>query len=214
MFNRIRSALGGDGDGGDSPTPDLIKLLGLTEWYQSLTPEQRQLLYDHSEFFGAGTDGAQTSNQLDWDITSTNQSAQKYLSGVGQSALRAHEYDFAELTLKTALEHDDGTATSTHFTYLPLIGLYYKQRDDREDAIPNCIEYCRRDIGLTPAFLEEFDVVPRIPSFKRLAIIYETDERYDEAISVCDRALELELDDGTKGGFEGRRDRIQRKLNA
>jgi tetratricopeptide (TPR) repeat protein len=47
--------------------------------------------------------------------------------------------------------------------------------------------------------------VPRILSFKRLAIIYEKQERYEDALDVCDQALEIGTADGTKGGFEGRK---------
>ena len=55
--------------------------------------------------------------------------------------------------------------------------------------------------------------MPRIPSFKRLAIIYEKQERYEEALDVCDQALEIGTTDGTKGGFEGRKERIRKMID-
>lgn len=51
-----------------------------------------------------------------------------------------------------------------------------------------------------------------IPSFKRLAIIYEDQGKYKEAIEVCKLALEYGLDDGTQGGFKGRIQRLERKI--
>jgi tetratricopeptide (TPR) repeat protein len=102
--------------------------------------------------------------------------------------------------------------TSTHFTYNELIDVYYKQRDDREDAIEKCISYCKKDIEIAEDFVIEFGEVPRIPSFKRLAIIYEDLGRYKEALDICDQALKIGTTDGTKGGFEGRKERIRNKM--
>lgn len=55
-------------------------------------------------------------------------------------------------------------------------------------------------------------IIPNIPSFKRLAIIYEKQEKYEEAIKICDLAISFKLSDDTKGGFEGRRDRLLKKI--
>lgn len=55
--------------------------------------------------------------------------------------------------------------------------------------------------------------IPNIPSFKRLAIIYEKQGKYEEAIKICDLAISNNLADDTKGGFEGRRNRILKKIN-
>lgn len=45
------------------------------------------------------------------------------------------------MVLLEALDREDGSATSTHFAYNEPIDVYYKQRDDREDAIEKCIQY-------------------------------------------------------------------------
>lgn len=189
--------------------PDFIVGVGLEEWYTNLSDEQRQKLHEYSTFFGTGGE----MNLLDKGTGETSQSAQEYLKGVGSTAASEKDYEFAEMVLLEALDREDGAATSTHFTYNELIDVYYKQRDDREDAIEKCIEYCKKDIEIADEFVAEFGEVPRIPSFKRLAIIYERQERYADAIAVCDQALEIGTTDGTKGGFEGRKDRLRKKLN-
>lgn len=56
-------------------------------------------------------------------------------------------------------------------------------------------------------------VCPRIPSFQRLAIIYDKQSRFGEAIEVCELAIKYDLDDGTKGSFEGRIERLYKKMN-
>lgn len=188
--------------------PDFIVGLDLNDWYLSLSDEQRQKLHQHSTFFGTGGE----VNLLDRGGRETSQTAQEYLKGVGSTAASEKDYDFAEMVLLTALEREDGSATSTHFTYNELIKIYYKQRDDRQDAIEKCIEYCKKDIEIADEFVAEFGEVPRIPSFKRLAIIYENQERYENALAICDQALEIGTTDGTKGGFEGRKERIYKKM--
>lgn len=189
--------------------PDFIVGVGLEDWYVNLSDEQQQKLHEYSTFFGTGGE----MNLLDTGTAETSQSAQEYLKGVGSTAASEKDYEFAEMVLLEALDREDGSATSTHFTYNELIDVYYKQRDDREDAIEKCIEYCKKDIEIADEFVAEFGEVPRIPSFKRLAIIYERQERYEDAIAVCDQALEIGTTDGTKGGFEGRKDRLRKKLN-
>lgn len=189
--------------------PDFIVGVGLEEWYVNLTDEQQQKLHEYSTFFGTGGE----MNLLDTGTGETSQSAQEYLKGVGSTAASENDYEFAEMVLLEALDRDDGSVTSTHFAYNDLIDVYYKQRDDREDAIEKCVQYCKKDIEIADEFVAEFGEVPRIPSFKRLAIIYERQERYADAIAVCDQALEIGTTDGTKGGFEGRKDRLRNKLN-
>lgn len=55
-------------------------------------------------------------------------------------------------------------------------------------------------------------LILRIPAFKQLAIIYEQQKKYDEAIKVCNKALEYGLSDGTKDGFEARINRLKNKV--
>ena len=55
----------------------------------------------------------------------------------------------------------------------------------------------------------------RIPAFKRLAIIYEQKKQYDDAIKICERSIELGfIDDGTDGGFNGRKQKLESKLKS
>ncbi len=51
--------------------------------------------------------------------------------------------------------------------------------------------------------------IPNVPSFKWLATILVESGEYDEAIAVCDRAVQLGLRDGTKGGYAKRLERLR-----
>lgn len=115
-----------------------------------------------------------------------------------------------------------------HFYYNNVIDYYYGLRDKEIDAIDKCIHYCKEDIKITPQVLnlmksdkmfkhynEEGKLVftpPRFPSFQRLAIIYDSQGKYQEAINVCKKAIKHNLKDGTKTGFEGRIKRLEKKL--
>lgn len=195
---------------GNKAVPDLIEVLGLEEWYVTLSERDRRKLHEYSTSFGTGGE----SNMLELPVKTTSETQQGYLKGVGSTALANKDYAFAEKVLLKALESDNDNPLDRHFVYNSLIDLYYKQRDDWEGAIEKCIYYCTEDIERIDEFLNEWDGgPPRIPAFKRLAIIYENQAEYDAAIDICDEAIERGLDDGTKGGFAGRRERIYNKMN-
>ena len=137
--------------------PDLIEVLDLNAWYTGLSEEQRQKLHQYSTSFGIGGE----VNLLEQSVEKTTRSAQEYLKGVGSTAANEKEYKFAEMVLLSALEFEDGSATSTHFTYNELIDVYYKQRDNRKDALEKCIEYCKKDIETADDFVGESGEVPR-----------------------------------------------------
>ena len=54
--------------------------------------------------------------------------------------------------------------------------------------------------------------IPRFPSFKTLAIIYEKEKDYDNAIKICQLAIdEGQGNDRTKGGMNGRIEKLKKK---
>ncbi len=90
-------------------------------------------------------------------------------------------------------------------------------RNKRKDALKKCVFFCKEDIKILPRFLEQqrraYEAVPHCPSVIQLAIIYEKNKEYQRAIDICNYAIEQGLDDGTKMGFQGRRERLKKKLN-
>ena len=61
---------------------------------------------------------------------------------------------------------------------------------------------------------EEFRYYPpRCPSLSQLAIIYEKMGEYEKAIEISNIAASLNQTDGTKGGFEGRISKLQKKID-
>ena len=104
-----------------------------------------------------------------------------------------------------------------HFAYLGMIEFTYRNRSTH---LERCIEFCKEDIDLFPLFEREYlrkyptksgRIEVRIPSFEKLAIIYGNQGKFEDAIKVCELALSYGLQDSTKGGFEGRIERLKRK---
>lgn len=81
----------------------------------------------------------------------------------------------------------------------------------RKEAIflDQCEVLCQEDIAL------HLDVLKTrsgfVYSFKRLAILLEKQGMFDDAIAMCDRAINLNLDDKTQGGYRGRKERITKR---
>lgn len=106
-----------------------------------------------------------------------------------------------------------------HFTYNQLIKLYDKNKTKHKDAPSKLVDICKKDMELFPAFEKvyrevnpEYNFIPIIPSFKTLAILYEKQKNYKEALEVSELALSFGLDDGAKVGYTGRISRIKKKL--
>jgi tetratricopeptide (TPR) repeat protein len=81
----------------------------------------------------------------------------------------------------------------------------------RKEAIflDRCEDLCQEDIALHLDTLRTRSGF--VYSFKRLAILLEKQGLYEDAISMCQRAINLNLDDKTQGGYRGRKERILRR---
>ena len=105
-----------------------------------------------------------------------------------------------------------------HFYLMSAADCYYKQRDSREDALALAEKYHLMDVKLFPQYKgllvkDMGGILPRIPSFQQLAIMYEKAGRYQDAIDICKLAMDYGLTDTTKSGYAGRLEKLQKKLN-
>ena len=120
-------------------------------------------------------------------------------------------------------------ATERHFQYLDLIDSYYKKRDAEAGAIDLCIKFCLEDIESIDNFIKEWITeerdlgkvvvkLPRIPSFERLAIIYEKQGEFDKAIAICKQAISLGQNNPDQCyspiDFQKRIDKLQKKMTS
>lgn len=90
-----------------------------------------------------------------------------------------------------------------HFPRTKLAEMAYKNGDFTE-----CERYCLDVINELDE--KEFKEA-RVVAFSRLAIMYEKQGRLQDAINISERALSIGQHDGTKGGYEGRIEKLKRK---
>lgn len=118
-----------------------------------------------------------------------------------------------------------------HYDNIEKINMLYTVANNL--ALPNSkemqqvINLCLRDIELAPQILNYCKEIANnydddnlekylidYSSFKRLAIIYEKQKKYDKAINVCKQAIKLGFyKDGTPGQMPGRLARLIKKSN-
>ncbi len=100
-------------------------------------------------------------------------------------------------------------AAITRINY-KMVRFYFARRKSEEDALGKCIRLCKKDIGFN---FDKFDVAGRkVPSLKRLILIYTAQKKYLEALNLCDEAISREVLERKDEGYEERRARILGKL--
>jgi len=137
----------------------------------------------------------------------------KVEKNVVKAALESGELD--ELTAATA---EKASAIDRHMLLERIAELSYKRRAESKMKTI-LLKFGRMHLDefpdLWPALETEAGEKPNyVATFKLLAMAFEEDGRYDDAIRVCEMALEYDLDDGTKTGFEGRIGRLRKKQDS
>jgi hypothetical protein len=68
---------------------------------------------------------------------------------------------------------------------------------------------------IKPALKKEMDgILPRVTTFQKYATFLTENKEYEKALQICEQAISEGLHDGTKSGFEGRIERIKKKMAA
>ncbi|SUD62135.1 tetratricopeptide repeat protein [Ectopseudomonas oleovorans] len=100
-----------------------------------------------------------------------------------------------------------------HFDCYERIKFYYRWRDEHEGALNSAILACKEQIAIAqdaaPVLLKRFGLIPSHTGYKQLAIIYEKQGRFEEAIKVCEQGQ----GQGWSNDFEKRIVRLNKKLS-
>lgn len=149
-----------------------------------------------------------------------------------------------EKVLLEEYQKSAGNALDKHFSLISLQKFYYKYRELDEQYLEKCIEYCMEDISLLPQVQQQYvqdeesniqamrDTYGKaeieakiqaiqpfmgiIPAFKRMAIIYEKQRKYTEAISICNQAMEYYQGLNAASCFHefaARKEKLEQKIN-
>ena len=92
-----------------------------------------------------------------------------------------------------------------HFLLQSIVDKTYSLRNE-ENYRKICIEYAEKHLqefpSLAPDLRKKMDgIVPRVTTFQHYAIILTEDEKYEKAISICEKAMEYDLHDNTTSGL-------------
>lgn len=194
----------------------IIAYLGLESFWESCSHDEQVVL---TRYHRSALGGTLYSSPIEGKIEHSNRTALQYLYSKISNATSENKFTFANKIIKYAEYHcyDTGKLIDKHFYLQTVAECYYKQQEINENALALCIEYCKRDMELFPKYRaplkREMSVFPRIRTFQRLAMIYEKQGQIEEAIGVCRLAIKYKLQDSTKGGYEGRIKRLEKKLN-
>ena len=102
-----------------------------------------------------------------------------------------------------------------HFFYSTKLEVFYKDRDLRPNGLELAIQSCEQQIANAPAaataFKQKYDGnLPAHKGYSQLAIILEKQKRYDEAISLCEKAKSQ----GWAGDWDKRLERCDKRAKA
>jgi len=105
--------------------------------------------------------------------------------------------------------------TDRHYLLQAIVQKTYSNRKLSNKDKDLCLKFAQIHLDemetILPSLKKEFDELPRIVTFQHYATALTEDQRYQEAVDVCKKAIEYKLHDGTQSGFEGRIKRIMKK---
>ena len=108
----------------------------------------------------------------------------------------------------------DTNAIDRHFLLMGIVKETYRLRADPSMA-DKCAEVAQLHIDefpvIAPALERDMGFLPGASTFQQYATLLTERGEFDRAIQVCEKAIAYGLDDGTKGGYEGRIERIKKK---
>ena len=124
-----------------------------------------------------------------------------------------------DILAKLETEKDTETIKQLCIEDINLLPLLKEEMKKKGDEMAKQSMELDKKLGLPvqpfPYYQEQnsfFYNIPRIPTFKTLAVIYEKEKNYADAIAICKLAIsERQERDGTKAGMTGRLERLMKK---
>ena len=195
------------------PIPRYFSEYCLEELWRSLDANEQRTLAEYYQKDILGSIDIYKGSPL-----KTSMSRPSFLTNIVAAYNYKKMYHSADKVVKyiESNQLDNFNAVNKHFFFNNCIELYYKPQNDEFNDVEKAIHYCYSDIDLVKNNLKEIKKIgngklPSIPSFKQLSIILEKQEKYNDAIKVCDMAIKLGLNDKTQKGYLGRKEKLKNK---
>lgn len=190
----------------------IIKYLNLEGWWlNELSDEEREIILNIYSPMGS------ENSIIEGEICSSSQTQLHFFWGLigwfNKPELRHIAYKLiskAETFVDKSSEPLD-----VHFFYSTKLEVFYKDRDLRPNGLELAIQSCEQQIANAPAaataFKQKYDGnLPAHKGYAQLAIILEKQKRYDEAISLCEKAKSQ----GWAGDWDKRIERCDKRAKA
>lgn len=188
----------------------LIGYFGLEDWWSSeFNDEERKHIVETFQPLGSSGQALESG-----EISYTSQTAVALLQNLSGWFSKEKDRSIAYKLIEKAekLSKTEGSILDVHFLYGHKLSIYYKDRDS-PGGLEKAIESCKQQIAISKKaakeFLREYNGSP-LPSHKgyhQLAIIFEKQGKFTEAINLCKQAAEQ----GWAGDWEKRVARCKKK---
>lgn len=192
-----------------------IGYFGLDEWWLStFTDAEREYIQQTYKPFSVGTD--QPSGLTEGTISFTTQTPIGLLWPLAGWFKKAEDFSIAKRLLEKAEELSANSSPSDlHYFYTQKIEIFYRVRDIEPSALETAIQACEQQIEIASevakCMMEDYPEgsLPSHVGYKQLAIVYEKQKRYIDAVHLCQQAKEQ----GWNGDWDKRIERCKRKMN-
>lgn len=197
----------------ESDIKGLIGYHGLSKWWLSeFTDEEKNHIVSVYTPMGSGQDILLKAN-IDW----SSSSVVKFLQILAGWFDNKNDRGLAIRILKKAEEliSDEIPILDIHFLYHQLIKVHYSNRLIDSKSFNKSIKACEQQIEIAlqvvGAFKKEYNdnSLPAHTGYKQLVIVKEKEQKYQEAIDLCAKALK----EGWNGDWEHRIERCKKKHN-
>jgi len=188
-----------------------IGYYGLTDWWLSnFTESERREIIETFQPLGYPKNGL-----VEGDIHAADGSATQLLSALAGWFKKEPKRTLAYRMLEKAEElSSEAPVIDRHFLFQAEIEIYYRFRNVDDFALAKAVEACEKQIALSvaaaKAFKKEYpdSELPAHVGYQQLAIIRDKQGNVEEAIRICEKAIEQ----GWCGNWEDRIKRYRRKL--
>ncbi len=175
------------------PIQGEIGYFKLADWWMTAFSDSERK-HIESIFQPISTNQASSSPLTSGVIQSTTETAVGLLSALAMWFQKPEDRTIAHKILAKAMElSKDASALDNHFLFQTVIQANYQDREN-EESLKAAIDACLKMISLAPeaarAFKSEFpkQQLPGHKGYEQLAIIYEKQGRFQDAITVSQQA--------------------------
>lgn len=169
-----------------------IAYYGLTDWWlNEFTAQERRLI--NATFKPMG----RQRNLDEGNVSKSSASVVDFLGNLASWFKKAELYSIGKKILEEGERHYSNSkdVLDCHFFCHSAITVHYANRDGDPEAMERAIYFCKKQIALAPKAKKKFlsdpmwGTLPRHTGYTQLAVIYEKQKRFKEAISICEEAL-------------------------